>query len=373
MVNCCPGFHGFLCRVCPLCPTVLITDGHRTNASSVYTLTYDQITKELGCSTLVATLGLSLYVFGLGLSPMVLAPLSEFYGRRPIYWGSFTLFTIFLVPCAVAKNLATMLVFRFLDGFAGSAFLSVAGGTVGDMFTRDTLTGPMMVYTASPFLGPGLGPVYAGFINYYASWRWSFYALIIFSGILNVAICLLVPETFHPVLLRNKARRLRRETGDERYQAPIEVMDRSILQTVIRSCYRPFQLLTLEFMITNLCIFSSILLGILYLFFGAFDLVFSKVYGFNLWQVGLSFCGILFGMLVAMATDPVWHKNHRRLVKNHEKATGNMGGSEPEFRLPPAIAGAPLTVIGLFWFAWTIYSSVHWIVPIIGSAFFGCG
>jgi MFS family permease len=48
-----------------------------------------------------------------------------------------------------------MLVSRFLDGLAGSAFLSVAGGSVGDMFPRERLQAPMMVYTASPFIGPG--------------------------------------------------------------------------------------------------------------------------------------------------------------------------------------------------------------------------
>lgn len=53
-----------------------------TCASSEYTMTYDQMDKEFGNSRIVATLGLSLFVFGLGLSPMVLGPLSEFYGRR---------------------------------------------------------------------------------------------------------------------------------------------------------------------------------------------------------------------------------------------------------------------------------------------------
>jgi MFS family permease len=49
--------------------------------------------------------------------------------------------------------MATMLVARFLNGVAGSAFLSVAGGTVGDIFARSELSTPMMVYSASPFIG----------------------------------------------------------------------------------------------------------------------------------------------------------------------------------------------------------------------------
>ncbi|KAL8715900.1 MAG: hypothetical protein Q9220_000567 [cf. Caloplaca sp. 1 TL-2023] len=100
---------------------------------------------------------------GLGL-------IAQFYGRKPIYVVSFTMFLIWLVPCAVAQNIQTMLIARFLDGVAGSAFLSVAGGTIGDMFDRSELQGPMMIYSASPFIGPPIGPLVAGFINYFTSW-----------------------------------------------------------------------------------------------------------------------------------------------------------------------------------------------------------
>jgi multidrug resistance protein len=344
-----------------------------TCTSSLYTTTYDQMDAEFGNSRIVATLGLSLFVFGLGLSPMVLAPLSEFYGRRPIYVWSYIFFTIWLIPCAVGQNIQTMLIARFLDGFAGSAFLSVAGGTVGDMFARHELQAPMMIYTASPFIGPGLGPILGGFINYNVNWRWSYYMLLIWSGVMTVAIAVIVPETYHPVLLRRKAQKKRRETGEERWKAPIEIMDRSIFWTVVRSLYRPFMLLTLEPMCMNLCLLSSILLGILYLFFGAFELVFKNIYNFKLWQIGLSFLGLLIGMLSAIASDPIWHYNYLRLLRKKEAETGERGKSEPEYRLPPSIFGVWLCVIGLFWFAWTIYPSVHWIVPLIGSAFFGCG
>lgn len=52
-----------------------------------------------------------------------------------------------------------MLVSRFFNGVAGSAFLSVAGGTVGDLFNRHELSAPMMLYTSSPFIGPEVGPL----------------------------------------------------------------------------------------------------------------------------------------------------------------------------------------------------------------------
>ncbi|GAA84216.1 MFS transporter [Aspergillus luchuensis IFO 4308] len=344
-----------------------------TCTSSMYTVTYDQIMEEFGCSREVATLGLSFFIWGLAVGPLLLGPLSEFYGRRRIYICSFTLFLVWLIPCAVAKNIQTMIVCRFLNGIAGSAFLSVAGGTVGDLFARHELSAPMMLYTSSPFIGPEVGPLVGGFINQFTTWRWTFYVLLIWTGVLLVLIGFFVPETYHPVLLRRKAQQLRKETGDDRWIAPIEMMDRSVAQTVLRSIYRPLLLLTLEPMCLNLCIFSAILLGILYLFFGAFQLVFESVYGFELWQRGLCFLGLFVGMLFAIFSDPFWRRNYTRLELKHQEAVGRSDDFQPEWRLPPAIAGGPLVTIGLFIFAWTIYPQVHWIAPLIGSALFGAG
>ncbi|EUC48548.1 hypothetical protein COCMIDRAFT_34030 [Bipolaris oryzae ATCC 44560] len=313
-----------------------------------------QLKPEFGASRLVSTLGLSLFVAGLGTGPMILSPLSEFFGRRPIYICSFSFFLIWMIPCAVAQNIQTMLVARFLDGLAGSAFLSVAGGTVGDMFAKHELSAPMMLYTASPFVGPEIGPLVGGFIVENTTWRWCFYLLIIWSGIQLCLIILFVPETYHPVLLRRKAIRLRKETGNQEWIAPIEKMDRSITKTVMWSCIRPFQLLFFEPMCLNLCILSAILLGILYLFFGAFPLVFGSNHGFSLSETGIAFLGLLVGMVAGVSSDPIWRRVYGRLVRQREEQGGPPGGSEPEFRLPSTIVGAWVVPIALF--GWRVQS-----------------
>jgi MFS family permease len=63
------------------------------------------------------------------------------------------MFIIWLIPSAVAHNAATMITVRFIDGFAGSAFLSVAGGTVSDVFARENIQSPMTIISLSPFIG----------------------------------------------------------------------------------------------------------------------------------------------------------------------------------------------------------------------------
>jgi MFS family permease len=71
-----------------------------------------------------------------------------------IYRYSYLLFVLFNIPVAIGKNAQTWLVGRFLSGMSGSAFLSVAGGSVADLFRGYELSMPMAIYTASPFIGP---------------------------------------------------------------------------------------------------------------------------------------------------------------------------------------------------------------------------
>ena len=325
---------------------------------------------EFHTSTLISTVGLSSFVLGIGTGPLLTGPLSEHYGRRPIYLVAWSMFLIWTIPSAVAKNIQTIIVSRFFNGFTGGTFLSVAGGTAGDVFSRNQIQAPMALVSSVPFIGPSLGPVLGGFINSHLDWTWTYYIMIIWSAVLLICMIFFAPETYHPIILRAKARALRQDTGNDRYRAPMEDNTKTWRQIIVVSLLRPFQLLFLEPMCLCLDIYSAVLLGILYLFFGTFPMVFRTTYDMNLWQGGLTFVGIIVGMVIAAATTPIWSNIRERLMNKNEKEHGR---SEPEYRLPPAIVGGILIPIGLFWFGWTTYSRIHWIVPIIGSAVFGGG
>ncbi|KAG8742569.1 hypothetical protein FRC12_015334 [Ceratobasidium sp. 428] len=277
-----------------------------TCASSVAAMARPGLQKEFGVSLPVAILGISLFVEGLGVGPLLLGPLSEFFGRRHIYWISFVWFVLLNFPVAFSPNIGTSsrspeqtfidgatevyLIFRFLTGFSGAAFLSVAGGSVADLFANDKVASPMACYTISPFIGPVLGPAFSGFINQL------------------VALYTLVPETYEPVLRVKKARRLRKTTGEQRWWAPLEKSNRSITRSIVVSCYKPFEILAFEPMALLLDIWCALLLGILYLCFTAFPTIFGTNHGFNTQCVGLSFLGIGFGMVIALATQPFWNR-----------------------------------------------------------------
>ncbi|KIY46149.1 MFS general substrate transporter [Fistulina hepatica ATCC 64428] len=338
-----------------------------TCASSMASFTEDGVAEEFHVAKVVTILALSLYVEGLGWGPLLVGPLSEVYGRNNIYRVSYFLFLVLTFPVVFAPNIACYLVFRFITGFCSSAFLSVAGGSVSDLFANEHVATPMAVYSMSPFLGPVIGPLISGFINQNLNWRWTYRILIVWIFVQYVALVLFVPETYVPVLLGRKAERLRKETGSSKYWAPIERQDKHLGHAILVSCYRPFQLLLFDRMALLLDTWTALILGILYLAFQSFPIIFEDVHGFNMQMTGMTFLGIGIGMLCALAMQPYWNKCFWAEAAKHD------GRPPPEVRLLNGQVGGLLIPIGLFWMAFTTYKSVPWIVPIIASVPFGMG
>ncbi|CAD6884128.1 unnamed protein product [Tilletia controversa] len=345
-----------------------------TCASSMAASAFGGISEAFGVGREVAILSISLFVAGLGLGPSLLGPLSEFFGRRIVYLISFGAFVLLGFPVAFANNIAVFLIFRFLTGFAGSGFLSISGGTVSDLFEAHEIFLPMAIYTCSPFIGPVAGPLISGFINENIDWRWTFRILLIWSGFTFVLLYFAAPETFAPIILCQTARKYRTEKkdGSDRWYAKHErvVAGKSISQSILGNCSKVYKLLSLEPMLLALCIWSALLLGVLYLCFEAFPIIFAK-HDFSLQETGLSFLGIGLGMILGMLSMPYWAKKYAAARK--AALEQGLKAAPPEARLPVGMAGAILTVVGLFWLAFTTYKSVHWIVPIIASIPFGAG
>lgn len=338
-----------------------------TALSSAWGMCNADIALEFHVADVVAELGLSLYVIGLSAGSILAAPLSEFYGRRFVYLGGLLGFFAFQFGVAFGKNIETIIICRFLQAAIGSVFMSNVPGTIADLFEPREMGMPMTVFTIGPFVGPGIGPVIGGFIVQHAGWRWMFRVFIIWTFCLAVAILTLVPETYPAILLRNKAKRIRKTTGDDKYFAPIEREERSILSVMRHHMYTPLVLLVNEPMLLLLCFYTGFLLLVIYLFFVAFPLVFRTVYNMQLQFVGLTFLGVTVAMLIAAGLYPIVSSKHRQMV------AANGGVPKPEFRLPQMIFGSVFCPIGLFIFAWTAYPDVHWIGPVIGGGVFGFG
>jgi len=151
----------------------------RPLASSMFAPGVSQLMDEFNnTNELLAGFVVSIYVLGLAFGPLVLAPLSEVYGRLIVYSTCNILFVIFTLACAVSTNISMLIVFRFLAGC--SAPLSIGGGTVADLFPVEQRGLALSFYTLGPILGPAVGPVAGGFLSQAKGWRWIFWILTIF-------------------------------------------------------------------------------------------------------------------------------------------------------------------------------------------------
>lgn len=218
-----------------------------------------------------------------------------------------------------------------------------------------------------------IGPIAGGFLAEAEGWRWVEGLTAIFTGVLWIINSLVYPETYSPVLLRKRADALSKKTGKV-YMSKIDlVMPRKSIAGQFKGALsRPWILLFKEPIVFLTSIYMAIIYGTLYLCFAAFPIVFQTPYpvgwGWRPGVGGLSFVGIAIGFTAACIGTIM--DNGRYLRK---AATYPGGLAPPEGRLPPALVGSVLLPVGLFWFAWTNGTNIHWAVPIVGSGFFAAG
>ncbi|KAB8772384.1 hypothetical protein FH972_026673 [Carpinus fangiana] len=339
-----------------------------TFASSIFSTATEATSKEFGVSTEVMTLGTSLFVLGFAFGPIAWGPLSELYGRRyPLYFG-YTIFGIFQIPVAVSQNLQTIFVCRFFGGFFGSAPLAVAGGVLADLWDPVNRGYAFCVFSGATFVGPVLGPIVGSFVTQsFLGWRWTAWLTAIVTLSFAVLTFPFYPETFAPVILSQRAERLRHKTKNWALHSRADMVQVSPKDIAWRYLMRPFVMMSLEPILVLITLYMSLVYGILYLFFEAYPYSFQEVRGWKPGVASLPFISIVIGVGVG-ALIIVLTTKYRFAPRM--KAAGKV---IPEERLVPMIIGGFLLPIGLFWFAWT--SSPH-ITPwpqIIAGVPIGAG
>jgi MFS family permease len=124
-------------------------------ASSMFAPGLEQVMREFrSTNSSLASFVVSVYILGYAVGPLFMAPLSELYGRLPVYHVSNALFVVFTIACAVSSNLGMLVAFRFLDGCVGSTPLVLGGGSIADLISQEKRGGIMAIWAIGPLLGP---------------------------------------------------------------------------------------------------------------------------------------------------------------------------------------------------------------------------
>ncbi|KLU84756.1 hypothetical protein MAPG_03792 [Magnaporthiopsis poae ATCC 64411] len=226
-------------------------------------------------STTIATLGVTSYLMGLAVGSIVMAPLSELYGRRPLYICCMSIFTLLVIPTGVATSLWGIIVVRFFGSLFGAVMITNATGTIVDISNEEYRALCMSLWSIAPFNGPITGPLIGGFVSQFLGWRWNHWLALILAGV-TVVLMATVKETYAPVILQAKAARRRKETDDDRWWSRYDERKMSKADLVKLNLGRPFVLAFTEPILWFFNTWISIIYGILYLCFVAYPVVFAQ-------------------------------------------------------------------------------------------------
>ena len=165
----------------PLIPKVLLKmDTSRPLASSIFAPGIPEVMQDFGSNNInLASFVVSVYVLGYAFGPLIIAPMSELYGRLKVYHVCNVLFVIFSVACAVSSSLNMLIGFRFLAGIVGVCPLTIGGGSIADMIIQERRGRVMAIWALGPLMGPTIGPVVGGFVSHSIGWRWTFWIVSI--------------------------------------------------------------------------------------------------------------------------------------------------------------------------------------------------
>ncbi|KAF8524920.1 MFS polyamine transporter [Hysterangium stoloniferum] len=319
----------------------------------------------------VLSMTVSIFVLAYAFGPLLFAPLSELFGRARVIQLANLFFLVFNIACGFAQTTSQFLAFRFLAGFGGSAPLSIGGGVIGDCFSADERGKAVAIYSLAPVLGPVIGPVAGAWLAETVSWRWVFHSTSIACAFVQFLGLIFLRETFAPILLAQKAQKIRVERG-------IDANDRTLIRTeydspdrhwkglLLNSLIRPFTLFIHELIIQLLGVYMAFMYVPVFasLILVTLPDIFQNVYKQRVGIAGLHYIALGIGLSGASQINA-------RLLDMAYKSFKNKNGGvgKPEFRLPSMAVGVFLLPIGLLMFGWAAEKHVFWIVvDILHSA-----
>lgn len=177
-----------------------------------------------------------------------------------------------------------------------------------------------------------------------------------------------IPETYPTVLLERKAKKLRKETGNQNLRAPSELSGRSPGRILWLNLIRPTKMLLYSPIVFGLSLYIAVVYGYLYIMFSTMTPVFGEQYGIKNGNIGLVFLGLGLGQVIGLV---MFASTSDRGLK--KRAARNGGVMKPEFRLPFLLHTSFFVPAGLLLYGWSAEYKVHWIVPITGTCLISIG
>jgi MFS transporter, DHA1 family, multidrug resistance protein len=164
-------------------------------STDLYLASLPSLATVFGVPASTVQLTLSMFVIAFGLAQLVIGPLSDRYGRRPVLLYGLSLYVIASLLCAIAPGIGLLIVARFLQALGCCSAIIIARAIVRDAYAP--ADSGRVIARASTWLSlaPLLGPILGSYLQVAFGWRAAFVVHALLSTCLLAAVVLRLPET----------------------------------------------------------------------------------------------------------------------------------------------------------------------------------
>ncbi|TEY42661.1 hypothetical protein BOTCAL_0387g00110 [Botryotinia calthae] len=330
---------------------------YRISVFSTMTITptTPQILEEFHShSSFDQTLLVTIWELGEGIGPFFIAPLSERFGRLPVFhFGNF-LALCCLVATALSVDIPMVIAFRFLTGCCLS-ILTLGPAIVGDLFHMEYTGVTMALVMGTQMIADFISPVAGSYIAQDLGWRWSIWLAVNVLGFFSSLLLVVYRETYAVVILKRKAKRLQKESTDgkhyrSKHQARVDAT--TIIESVMKPLHNLIQslilMLTTSYMTIKYALVSLILATITEAMESTYPNVFSRG------SIGLTFLSLAIGNTITLI---FYSLNSDRYMIHLRKKKGE--AFEPESRLIHLLLTVIILPMGFLIYGWSLEFHIH--------------
>ncbi len=158
--------------------------------NDMYLPSLPEMTRYFGCSVSTVQLGLTMGMIGLGLGQLILGPVSDKYGRKPVLIGAMIVFMIGAVASVFSPTIHFFLGCRLVQGLGASGGYFLARTILADIYQGRPLAKMMALIGAINGFAPASAPVLGGLVSQDHGWKAVFWIL---AGLAAFLLCVAIP------------------------------------------------------------------------------------------------------------------------------------------------------------------------------------
>ncbi|KAK5122287.1 hypothetical protein LTR85_004198 [Meristemomyces frigidus] len=301
----------------------------------------------------------TIWELGEAAGPLLIAPLSEVYGRYPVFNAANMLFVVGVALAALSPSTGLLIFARFLTGTA------VAGNVlnpavVGDLFPTESRGSAMSLVMLAPLIGGAVGPAIAGAIAQSTGWRQILWMSMILAVVCEVCFLTLFRETYQIPILRRRAARLREEMQDEALKTAFDTKGKRAESVIWTSIARPARVLHSSFVLQIMSLYGAVIFSFFYIMSTTLPEILQNEYHMPPALIGSSFLTFSIGSIVGIV---VCNTAIDRIYTRLQHRPSSDGTPQPENRLPLVIVGAFALPLSVTLYGWS--AQAHWPVTIL--------